>query len=142
LPAGGRLVTVELNPLHAQTTRENIARAGLSDRVAVHHGDAREVLPQLQVEGPFDLAFIDAEKAQYIHYFEQVMRLMRSGGMVIGDNASAHGLAWNPHPPEGERGFVTHIRAFNQHMASDPRLVSLLVPIGDGMVVGVVTPGV
>jgi predicted O-methyltransferase YrrM len=138
LPAGGKLVTVELDPLHARTTRENIARAGLGDRVEVRQGDAREVLPQLTSEGPFDLAFIDAEKAEYIHYFDQVMQLMRPGGMVIGDNASAQGRAWNANLPKGEREYVEHIRAFNRHMATDPRLVSLLVPISDGMCVGVV----
>lgn len=137
LPAGGKLITVELNPLHAQTTRENVARAGLADRVEVREGDAREILPQLTSEAPFDLAFIDAEKAQYVDYFEQVMKLMRQGGLVIADNASAHGEVWQADPKDS-RDHVLAIRALNQRMASDPRLLSLLVPISDGMCVGVV----
>lgn len=137
LPADGKLITVELSPLHAETTRANIAAADLSDKVEVRQGDAREVLPQLADEGPFDLAFIDAEKAQYVDYFEQVMQLMRKGGLVIADNASANGRAWQAEPQEN-RDHVLAIRALNQRMASDPRLTSVLVPISDGMCVGVV----
>lgn len=138
LPPGGKLITVELDPLHAQTTRENVARAGLADRVEVREGDARTILPQLANEAPFDLAFIDAEKAEYLDYVDAALALMRKGGVIVGDNASAQGLVWNPSPPEDARDFVLAIRAFNQRMAADPRLLSLLVPIGDGMCVGVV----
>ncbi len=137
LPPGGKLIAIELSPLHAQATRENIKRAGLSDHVVVHQGDAREVLPTLASEAPFDLAFIDAEKAQYVDYFEQVMKLMRVGGMVIADNASAHGEVWKADPKHAHDN-VLAIRALNQRMATDPRLTSLLVPISDGMCVGVV----
>jgi caffeoyl-CoA O-methyltransferase len=137
LPANGKLITVELNPLHADTTRENIARAGLAAYVEVRQGDARKVLPQLANQAPFDLAFIDAEKAEYVDYFEQVMKLMRKGGLVIADNASAHGEVWQADPQEN-RDHTLAIRALNQRMATDPRLTSLLVPISDGMCVGVV----
>ncbi|MCS7057060.1 MAG: O-methyltransferase [Thermoflexales bacterium] len=138
LPPDGKLITIEINPLHAQTTRENVARAGLTDRVEVREGDARAILPQLRDEAPFDLAFIDAEKAEYLDYVDAALDLVRKGGVIVGDNASARGLAWNPSPPEDARDFVLAIRAFNQRMAADPRLLSLLVPIGDGMCVGVV----
>lgn len=137
LPADGKLITIELSPLHAEATRENIARAGLTHRVEVRQGDAREVLPRLASEAPFDLAFIDAEKAHYVDYFEQVMKLMRKGGLVIADNASANGNVWQEDPKES-RDHVLAIRALNQRMATDPRLASVLVPISDGMCVGVV----
>ncbi len=137
LPANGKLIALELSKLHADTTRENLVRAGLSDRTEVRQGDARDLLPKLANEAPFDLAFIDAEKAQYIDYFEQVMQLMRPGGMIIADNASANGNAWQI-APQGNRDHILAIRAMNQRMATDPRLVSLLVPISDGMCVGVV----
>ena len=137
LPADGKLIALELSPLHADTTRENIARAGLADRVEVIQGDARVSLPKLNSAVPFDLAFIDAEKAQYVDYFEQVMQLMRPGAMIIADNASAHGDVWRANPRD-DREHILAIRAMNQRMATDPRLVSLLVPISDGMCVGIV----
>jgi len=137
LPAAGKLITLELNELHATTTRENLARAGLASRSEVRQGDARQLLPKLVDQAPFDLAFIDAEKAQYIDYFEQVVTLMRPGGVIIADNAGAQGQVWQADPQNG-RDYILAIRSFNQRVASDPRLVSTLVLINDGMCVGVV----
>jgi predicted O-methyltransferase YrrM len=133
LPADGKLTTLELSPLHARVVRDNAQRAGLSDKIEVIEGDARDTLKTLR--GPFDFAFVDAEKMEYIVYYEQVMTLLRPGAIIVADNASAHGDAWNPKAKSN----VPAIRAMNQRMASDPRLTSLLVPISDGMCVGVVT---
>ncbi len=138
LPPGGKLYTLELNPKHAKATRRNIERAGLNDKVEVIEGDARKTLVGLSDRAPFDFAFVDAEKIEYIDYFEKIMALLRPGAVLVGDNASAHGEAWNPNPPASERNFVNPIRAFNQRMATDPRLSSLLVSISDGMCVGVI----
>ena len=134
LPADGTLTALELSPLHVKVIRENVQRAGLGDKVTVIEGDARETLKTLR--GPFDFAFVDAEKMEYIAYYEQVMTLLRPGAMIVSDNASAHGDAWNPKA----KGNVPAIRAMNQRMATDPRLTALLVPISDGMCVGVVNP--
>ncbi len=134
LPADGRLVTVELNPLHAQVTRENAARAGLAERIDVRQGDGRVVLPQLAAEAPFDMAFIDADKAGYVDYVDQALKLVRKGGLIIGDNASAEGAVWDPNGSD----FARTIRAYNDRVARDPRLFSLLIPIADGMLVSVV----
>jgi predicted O-methyltransferase YrrM len=138
LPAGGKLYTLELNPKHARVTRENVARAGLSDKVEVIEGDARKTLPALAQHAPFDFAFVDAEKEQYVDYYEQVMTMLRPGAVLVADNASASGLVWNANPPAESRERVVTIRAFNQRMAGDPRLTALLLPVGDGMCVGVV----
>lgn len=138
LPEGGKLYTLELSPLHAKTTQENVATAGLSDKVEVIEGDARDTLKQLTAHAPFDFAFVDADKIQYVDYYEQVMSLLRPGAIIIGDNASAQGDVWNAKPPKEKESNVSAIRAFNKRMAEDPRLISLLVPISDGMCVGVV----
>jgi predicted O-methyltransferase YrrM len=137
LPPGGKLIALELEPLHAQATRDNIAAAGLAHCVDVRVGDARQSLATLDDEGPFDLAFIDADKAGYLHYIDHALRLVRKGGLIIGDNASAAGDVWQA-DPQSNRDHVLAIRAFNQRMAAEPRLLSLLVPISDGMCVGVV----
>ena len=132
LPADGKLFALELSPLHVKVIRQNAQRAGLSDKIEVIEGDARETLKTLQ--GPFDFAFVDAEKMEYIAYYEQVMTLLRPGAIIVADNASGHGDAWN----SKAKGNVPGIRAMNQRMASDPRITALLVPISDGMCVGVV----
>ncbi len=134
LPPGGKLVTVELEAKHAEATRANAARAGLHDKIDVRQGDGAVLLPQLGSEGPFDMAFIDADKAGYVNYIDHALTLVRKGGLIIGDNASAAGEAWKKDGSE----FSRHIRTFNQRMASEPRLFSLLIPIADGMCVGLV----
>jgi len=138
LPPGGRLVTLELEAKHAAMTRANLERAGLGPVARVVEGDARKTLPTLAGEAPFDLAFVDAAKMQYVEYFEPILALLRPGAVLVADNASAHGEVWKSDPiPERAAG----ARAMNARMAEDPRLTSLLVPIGDGMCVGVLTAG-
>lgn len=134
LPEDGKLVTVELEAKHAAATRDNAARAGLANKIDVRQGDGRDLLPALMTEAPFDMAFIDADKAGYVDYVDHALKLVRKGGLIIGDNASAAGDAWKT---EGS-DYARVIRAFNQRMATDPRLFSLLVPISDGMCIGVV----
>ena len=90
---GGRLITVELDPKHAEVARSNIARAGLKDLVEVRIGSALEVLPQLSADkrGPFDLIFIDADKQNIPAYFEWSMKLSHPGTLIIVDNVVRDG---------------------------------------------------
>jgi predicted O-methyltransferase YrrM len=84
LPADGRLVTLEFDPHHAEVARANLKAAGLADRVEVMTGPALDSLPKLT--GPFDLVFIDADKANNPNYFAWAMRLTRPGSLIIVDN--------------------------------------------------------
>jgi predicted O-methyltransferase YrrM len=88
LPADGRLVSLEHNPRYAEVATRNIARAGLDKLVEVRVGAALESLPQLADENPapFDLVFIDADKAGNPHYVEWALRLTRSGSLIVVDN--------------------------------------------------------
>ncbi|HEY3289885.1 MAG TPA: O-methyltransferase [Anaerolineae bacterium] len=138
LPKDGKLITLELNPLHVQVTRHNVERAGLADKVEVRQGPAAELLSAMAGSGPYDLAFIDADKPGYITYLEHILKLVRLGGIIIGDNASAAGEVWKHKNDKKDDEHVKVIHAFNHRMATDPHLTSLLVPISDGMCVGVV----
>ena len=84
LPGDGELVTLELDPGHAETARANVDRAGIGERVDIRVGPAIESLAG--VDGPFDLAFLDADKAGMPDYFAAVLPLVRPGGIIIGDN--------------------------------------------------------
>jgi len=88
MTAGGRLITLESDPRHAEVARANLARAGLSDVVEVRLGAALDSLPQLAAEdvGPFDLTFIDADKANNAEYFNWALRLSRPGSVIVVDN--------------------------------------------------------
>jgi predicted O-methyltransferase YrrM len=88
LRAGGRLITLEVDPKHAEVAERNISRAGLKEVVEVRIGNALETLPQLSAErrGPFDLIFIDADKQNIPAYFEWALKLSRAGSVIVVDN--------------------------------------------------------
>lgn len=130
----GHLDTVEFTPLHAGAAREWFSRAGLGSRVTVHEGPALEVLPGLA--GPYDLAFFDAAKSEYCDYLDHALRLVRPGGLILADN-----VFWNGRVAgDGGAGDadVRGIRDYNARIASDPRLSSTVIPVGDGLSVSVV----
>ncbi|MEO8849061.1 MAG: O-methyltransferase [Casimicrobiaceae bacterium] len=93
LPAGGRLVTLEVSPHHATVARGNVAHAGLADVVDVRVGPALDTLPLLAAEGlaPFDFTFIDADKANNPEYFAWALKLSRNGSVIVVDNVVRDG---------------------------------------------------
>ena len=101
LPPGGRLVTLERDPAHAAVARGNLERAGLADRVELRVGPALETLPQLAGE-PFDLAFLDADKASTDLYLEHVLGLLRPGALIVADNVVRGGAVADPGPRRRE----------------------------------------
>ena len=98
LPADGELVTLEIDPKNAEVARKNVARAGLADKVEIIVGPAIETLPELN--GPFDLAFIDANKSQNPEYFQIALGLVRSGGLIIVDNVVREGRILDRETPD------------------------------------------
>jgi len=136
LPSDGHLVTIERDPFHAEFARNMIARAGLNQLIEVRIGSGIDVLERnLAGTGPYDFAFIDADKQGYVRYLELILPMMRPGGMIAGDNAMAWGRITDRRTDDDS---VLGMQAFNRAMASHPRLQSALLPIGDGMCVGVV----
>ena len=85
---GGRVICVELSEERARTARANFERAGLSDRIEVVLGDARDVLPRLK--GRFDMVFLDAVKEDYLYYLKSVEGLLHQGSVVVADNVKSH----------------------------------------------------
>ncbi len=98
LPPDGRLITLEIDPKHADIARANIERAGLGDRVEIRLGTAITTLPQLfeSGAGPFDLVFIDADKVSTPVYLEWAMKLTRPGSLIIIDNVVRNGAVADP----------------------------------------------
>ena len=135
LPAGGKLITLEKEPKHADVAREHFALAGVADRVDLRLGDAHDLLPQLASEGPFDFCFIDADKLSYGAYLDWALANVRRGSLIAAHNAFRGGEILNQgnHAPE-----VEYMRGINQRFATEPRLLSTIFPAGDGMLVGVV----
>ena len=113
----GRVVTLELQPRNAEVARSNLARAGVGDRVEVRIGAALDLLPG--VEGPFDLVFIDADKANQDAYLAWALKLARPGAVIVGDNVVRDGEVANPATRDAN---VQGVRRFIDLLASEPRL--------------------
>lgn len=126
LPENGALISLELDERHADVARENVAEARLAKQIDVRVGDARELLAGMAEngEGPFDLVFIDADKGGYPEYLGWALRLSRPGSLILGDNAIRGGSVLDP-GDESSRA----IREFNEKLARDPRLTSLVLPL-------------
>jgi predicted O-methyltransferase YrrM len=131
LPAGGRLDTIEIEKLHADAAEHWFERAGLADRVTVHRGAGADVLATLT--GPYDVAFIDADKSGYPDYVRRSLELLRPGGIVIADNAIRRGGIVRA----GVDADMDGVRATHDLLAADRSLVATTVPVGDGLAIAV-----
>jgi predicted O-methyltransferase YrrM len=119
LPPGGRLVTLELDAGYAEVARANLARAGLADVVEVRVGPARDTLAALAAEGhdPFDLVFIDADKASNAEYLATALELSRPGTLIVADNVVRGGSVL-----DGDDASAVGVRRFFDLIAAEPRL--------------------
>jgi predicted O-methyltransferase YrrM len=126
LPEGGRLITLEADPKHAEVARANLQRAGLENRVELRFGPALETLPQLAAEGagPFDLIFIDADKPNNAAYFAWALRLSRPGSLIIVDNVIRKGAVIEPASDDPR---VEGTRRFFELLASEPRVSATVI---------------
>ena len=126
LPEDGALISLEINERHAEVARKNVQRAGLSDKVEVRVGDAKDLLASLveNGEGPFDLVFIDADKEGYPEYLDWTMRLVRPGSLVLADNTIRGGTVLDP-----REGTARATRELNERVARDPRLSGIVLPL-------------
>jgi predicted O-methyltransferase YrrM len=121
LPDGGRVVTLEADPKHAAIARANIARAGVNEKVVIWLGRALDTLPQVAQERsrPFDLIFIDADKAGIPEYFTWALKLSRVGTVIIVDNVVRYGAVIDA---ASEDPSIKGVRRFNEMLASEPRV--------------------
>lgn len=134
LSAGGRVRTIELSAKHAAFAREWIARSDVAGAIEVLEGSGAEHLARVP-DRSLDAIFIDADKRGYPHYLEQALRAVRRGGLVLVDNAFAFGQLLDAQPTDPDVPFV---RDFNERMAACEQLERVIVPVGDGLWVGVV----
>jgi predicted O-methyltransferase YrrM len=124
LEPGGKVVTLEVDPKHAEVARSNLERAGVSDRVEIRVGPALETLPKLDKDRPFDLVFIDADKPSTPDYFQWAIRLSRPGTLILVDNVVREGALVEP-ASNDER--VRAMRRLNELAGAEPRVSATLI---------------
>lgn len=129
LPEGGRIDTLEINDEMEDLIRAGFARAGLADRIRLHLGDALDILPALT--GPYELVFIDADKRDYVAYYQAVFDLVAPGGLIVADNVLWDGKVCAEEPPRDQQ--TRGILAFNDLVAGDTRVDNFILPLRDGL---------
>ena len=136
LPPDGRLICLDIDAELLERAREHLEHARLADRVELRCGRALDLLPDLP--GPFDFAYIDANKDDYPAYLDAVVERLRPGGVVCVDNLLWGGqAAMETDDPNRPRQWTPIIRAFNRSFLDNPQLDSTIVQVGDGVGIGV-----
>lgn len=133
LPKEGQLIACDISAEWTAKAREYWQEAGVADKIDLRLAPALKTLDALLTEGQaggFDVAFIDADKNNYIPYYERLLQLLRPGGLIVVDNVLWGGQVANPAEDSDD---TLAIRAFNEHVRNDKRVSLSLVPIGDGL---------
>lgn len=131
LSDNGLLHTIDKNPELEDIILKYIKKAGLENKIKLHIGEAINIIPSLDED--FDLVFIDADKENYLNYYEMVMHKLKKGGIIIADNVLWSGKVLNE-PAKGDIETKSLIE-FNSHITNDSRVENLLLPFRDGLMI-------
>ena len=132
LDEGGMVDTLEINDELEDLIREGWERAGVSDRIALHLGDARETLETLRAAGnEYDLVYIDANKREYCDYYRTIMEMLRPGGVILVDDVMLGGKVYEENVSCDKQ--TQGLLAFNDLIRKDPRVEVVILPIRDGL---------
>ncbi len=128
LPPGGRIVTCELSDEHADFAQRHIDASPHADRIELRRGPALDTVATL--DGPFDLVFIDADKPNYVNYYEAVLPKLAERGLIVADNTLWSG---NVAEEEDQSDATVALRAFNDRVRDDDRVVCVMLSVRDGI---------
>lgn len=140
LPPDGRLVACDISPESTAVARRYFEAAGVADRVELKIAPALQTLDDLLVRGEagsFDMVFIDADKENYLHYYERALQLLRTGGLIVVDNVLWDGKVADP---AADDPATTALRAFNARLREDARVVLSMLPVADGITLALKLP--
>jgi caffeoyl-CoA O-methyltransferase len=127
LPPDGKVISIDVNAETTEIARRYAAEAGVVDRIDYRVGPGTELLAEL--EGPFDLVFIDADKDGYVDYYEAALPLLADGGLIVADNVLWSGRVVSAPEDDSTRA----IQRFNEHVRTDDRVESVMLTVRDGM---------
>ncbi|AYG83143.1 Putative O-methyltransferase [Streptomyces hundungensis] len=129
LPADGKLIACDISEEWTAYGKEAWARAEVADRIELRIAPALDTLRAMPAEPHIDFAYLDADKGNYIAYWEELVPRMRPGGLIAADNVLYHGTVLDAEAT----GSPAAIRAFNEHVAKDPRMDSVMLTVADGL---------
>ncbi len=131
----GVVYTIEKSKDNAAVAIKNIKKSGMGEKINLIVGNALEVLPKMKMK--FDFIFLDADKIDYKKLFDSSLILLKSGGVIFVDNLLWHGYAASTNIPKDQRTSTKIIREFNKIFTSNPNLKTTILPIGDGIGLGI-----
>ncbi len=137
LPADGFLHTFEYSGKHAKVAQETFEKNGVASRVKIHVGPAAENLPKINLDGPFDVVFLDADKGGYPGYLAWAEENLRVGGVVLADNAFGWGGVAREDDAGHPRDQIAALRTFNERLAQGGRFRATMLPTAEGLAMGV-----
>ena len=129
LEGDARLHTIEIDDELEERILRNFSRSSVADRITLHIGDARELLPRFE-DVSFDLAFLDGDKRNYWQIYEATLPKVKSGGFLLADNTLWHGKILEPAPSDRQ---TQGIQEFNERLAGDKRVEKVILPLRDGL---------
>ena len=133
LPPGGIVRTIEVSAKHADFAQRWIAQSDVAEKIRIFHGAGKDILPKFASQSA-DALFLDADKISYPFYLEEGLRILRPHGLIMADNAFAFGELFDESSTDAN---VQAMRAFNEIIARQDAIQSIIVPLGDGLWVGV-----
>lgn len=140
LAGGGKITTLEYNPDMVKLARENIERAGLSDKIEVIEADAKDYLSYIEEDEIFDIIFLDGPKAHYVYMLDDAVRLLKKGGILISDNILFKGMtADDGHFARRKVTIINRLREYIDALMNHPQLESSILSQGDGVTVSIKT---
>ncbi len=128
--ASAHIDTIEIDDELEDFIRQNFAQSPYNEQITLHVGDARTVIPTLT--GELDFVFIDADKREYIDYYELVLPRVRKGGFILADNTLWDGKVLIENPPSGDHQTIA-VKQFNDFIANDQRIEKVILPLRDGL---------
>lgn len=136
-PENLHIVTIENYEKRIPVAKENFKKAGREEQITLLEGDAGEILKEL--DGAFDMIFMDAAKGQYVHWLPDVLRLLKPGGVLVSDNVLQEGDLIESHylVERRNRTIYRRMRDYLYQLTHDPRLVTSVLPLGDGVTLSV-----
>jgi caffeoyl-CoA O-methyltransferase len=135
LKKGGKIHTIEFSEDNEKLAKAYVKKSGLSKKIRLLFGDAKEVMPGLKKK--YDFIFLDADKEDYLALFEMAMKLLKKNGVIFVDNLLWHGYAASKEAPEKYKTSTKYIRDFNKIFMNHPQLNTTLLPVGDGIGLGI-----
>ncbi|MEU1668134.1 class I SAM-dependent methyltransferase [Streptomyces sparsogenes] len=129
LPADGKLIACDVSEEWTAYGREAWAKAGVADRIDLRIAPALDTLRAMPAKPHIDLAYLDADKGNYIAYWEELVPRMSPGGLIVADNVFFHGSVVDP----GATGSGAAIKAFNEHVSADDRMEAVMLTVADGL---------